>query len=114
VIANLLNGEDVDNISWRDDGVDLGVFVASNGYPVKPEIGKSIGPKEQFTNTQLNLNFASVAENSHGLVTDGGRLYLVHTHANTLQNAQDKIYSYLDSVDTTNVFYRKDIGRNAI
>ncbi len=113
VISNLFANEAVDDIRWRDHGIDLGVFVASNGYPANPEIGKTIGPREQFANSQLAINFASVAENSEGLVSDGGRLYLVHTHANNLQNAQDKIYSYLDTVDKTNVFYRQDIGNNS-
>ncbi|AKP66677.1 phosphoribosylamine--glycine ligase [Companilactobacillus ginsenosidimutans] len=113
VIDNLLLNEDVDDITWRDHGLDLGVFVASNGYPTNPEMGKSIGTKEQFTDTQLEINFAGVNENDGELITDGGRLYLVHTHAHTLLNAQDKVYSYLENVDTTNVFYRKDIGHNS-
>lgn len=113
VISQLLNNEDVNNISWRDQGVDLGVFVASKGYPVDPILGKSIGPKSQFLNQQLKINFASVSECDNELVTNGGRLYVVKTHANSLQNAQDKIYSYLDTVDQTNVFFRTDIGKNS-
>ncbi|WP_125708166.1 phosphoribosylamine--glycine ligase [Companilactobacillus zhongbaensis] len=113
VILGLLNNEDIDDITWKDQGVDLGVFVASKGYPTEPIIGKTIGPKSQFQNQQLKINFAGVSESNNELVTNGGRLYVVKTHANTLQNAQDKIYSYLDTVDQTNVFFRRDIGKNA-
>lgn len=113
VITNLLDHEDIDDIAWKDEGLNLGVFVASKGYPSCPITGRSIGPKSQFINQNLNINFASVSEKGDELVTNGGRLYLVETHAKSLQNAQDKIYSYLDDVDQTNVFYRKDIGSNA-
>ncbi|MQS51503.1 phosphoribosylamine--glycine ligase [Companilactobacillus mishanensis] len=114
VIDTLLNGETVDNMDWRDDGVDLGVFVASKGYPENPDIGKDIGTKEQFQSCRYNLNFASVIENSTNLISDGGRLYCVQTHANNIQNAKDKIYSYLEDINTDNVFYRSDIGKNSI
>lgn len=113
VLYSLLVGEDVDDIAWKDKGIDLGVVVASKGYPAMPNTGHNLGDKEDFTNDQVHINFAAVSQGLDGLVSSGGRLYVVSTHANNLQNAQDKIYGYLDSIDDTNVFYRTDIGHNS-
>lgn len=113
VINALLNNENMDDIEWKDEGIDLGVVVASNGYPTRPQVGKFIGSKKDFQSDQVNVNFASVDDCGEDLISDGGRLYLVHGHANHLENAQDKIYSFLDKMDKTNVFYRSDIGKNS-
>lgn len=113
VIANLLDNVDIDDIKWRDEGIDLGVFVASKGYSIEPEIGLPIGQKIAFQDTHLKIDFASVSENGDQLFSNGGRLYLVTSHARNLQNAQDKIYSFLETVKNENVFYRQDIGNNA-
>ncbi|WP_125711675.1 phosphoribosylamine--glycine ligase [Companilactobacillus kedongensis] len=113
VIFGLLNNESLD-IEWKNEGTDLGVFVTSQGYPDNPQVGNIIDSKKKFLNYSDEINFAGVAEKNENLLTDGGRLFCVHAHADDLTEAQDNVYSFLDSVDATNIFYRRDIGKNSV
>ncbi len=56
---------------------------------------------------------ARFAENSRALLSNGGRVYMLVTTADTVQDAQ-KIYSELKNQDTTGLFYRTDIGSKAV
>ena len=57
---------------------------------------------------------ARFAENSRALLSNGGRVYMLVTTADTVQEAQEKIYSELKKQDTTGLFYRTDIGSKAV
>ncbi|MDY5635161.1 MAG: phosphoribosylglycinamide synthetase C domain-containing protein, partial [Streptococcus orisratti] len=52
--------------------------------------------------------------NSKALLSNGGRVYMLVTTADTVKAAQDKIYAQLDKQNTTGLFYRHDIGSKAI
>ena len=52
--------------------------------------------------------------NSKALLSNGGRVYMLVTTADTVKAAQDKIYAQLDKQNTTGLFYRNDIGSKAI
>jgi len=47
-------------------------------------------------------------------VTDGGRVLLVAAKSKTLKEAQAKVYTQLEKMDSDGVFYRHDIGFKAI
>ena len=47
------------------------------------------------------------------LVTNGGRVYLLETSADTVADAQAILYKQLKEQDTTGLFYRNDIGDKA-
>ncbi|MFD1417251.1 phosphoribosylamine--glycine ligase [Companilactobacillus keshanensis] len=113
VIFGLLNNEILD-IEWKSKGTDLGVFVASQGYPEDPKVGNVIDSKKKFLNYSGEINFASIDEEDENLLTNGGRLFCIHAHADDLPEAQNNIYSFLDNIDTTNIFFRHDIGKNSI
>lgn len=113
VIFHLLNKKDINQIVWQDNGVDLGVFVASQGYPKRPLIEKTIGNADQFKKYQYGINFAGVEIKNENIISNGGRLYCVHSYGLNIKEAKKNIYEFLDKIDTTYVFYRKDIGKNA-
>ena len=100
-------------LTWLDSGVTLGVVVASNGYPLDYEKGVAL-PAKTEGDIMTYYAGARFAENSRALLSNGGRVYMVVTTADTVQEAQEKIYSELKNQDTTGLFYRTDIGSKAV
>ncbi|CYU30524.1 phosphoribosylamine--glycine ligase [Streptococcus suis] len=100
-------------LTWLDSGVTLGVVVASNGYPLDYEKGVALPAKTEGDITTYYAG-ARFAENSRALLSNGGRVYMLVTTADTVQEAQEKIYSELKNQDTTGLFYRTDIGSKAV
>ncbi|HEM5322988.1 TPA: phosphoribosylamine--glycine ligase [Streptococcus suis] len=100
-------------LTWLDSGVTLGVVVASNGYPLDYEKGVELPEKTKGDITTYYAG-ARFAENSRALLSNGGRVYMLVTTADTVQEAQEKIYSELKNQDTTGLFYRTDIGSKAV
>ncbi|MGQ7462241.1 phosphoribosylamine--glycine ligase [Streptococcus suis] len=100
-------------LTWLDSGVTLGVVVASNGYPLDYEKGMVLPAKTEGDLTTYYAG-ARFAENSRALLSNGGRVYMLVTTADTVQEAQEKIYSELKTQDTTGLFYRTDIGSKAV
>ena len=100
-------------LTWLDSGVTLGVVVASNGYPLDYEKDVVLPAKTEGDITTYYAG-ARFAENSRALLSNGGRVYMLVTTADTVQEAQEKIYSELKKQDTTGLFYRTDIGSKAV
>ncbi|HEM2798080.1 TPA: phosphoribosylamine--glycine ligase [Streptococcus suis] len=100
-------------LTWLDSGVTLGVVVASNGYPLDYEKGVELPAKTEGDITTYYAG-ARFAENSRALLSNGGRVYMLVTTADTVQDAQEKIYLNLKNQDTTGLFYRTDIGSKAV
>ena len=100
-------------ITWLDEGVTLGVVVASEGYPLDYEKGL---PLPEKTDGDIITYYAGAkfAENSRALLSNGGRVYMLVTTADTVSAAQEKIYDQLKKQDTTGLFYRTDIGSKAL
>ena len=91
----------------------LGVVVASKGYPLDYE--KSVVLPEKTAGDIITYYAgAKFAENGQDLLSNGGRVYMLVTTADTVKDAQATIYSELDKQDTTGFFYRNDIGSKAI
>ena len=100
-------------ITWLNEGVTLGVVVASEGYPLDYEKGL---PLPEKTDGDIITYYAGAkfAENSRALLSNGGRVYMLVTTADTVSAAQKKIYDQLKKQDTTGLFYRHDIGGKAL
>ena len=100
-------------ITWLNEGVTLGVVVASEGYPLDYEKGVELPAK---TDGDIITYYAGAkfAENSRALLSNGGRVYMLVTTADTVKAAQERIYDQLKKQDTTGLFYRHDIGGKAL
>ena len=110
-ITDILDGREP-TITWLDEGVTLGVVVASEGYPLDYEKGLSL-PEKTAGDIITYYAGAKFAENSKALLSNGGRVYMLVTTADTVSAAQEKIYDQLEKQDTTGLFYRTDIGSKA-
>ena len=91
----------------------LGVVVASNGYPLAYEKGVKLPSKTEGDIITYYAG-AKFAENSRALLSNGGRVYMLVTTADTVKETQDIIYSQLAQQKTEGLFYRTDIGSKAI
>ena len=100
--------------TWEDDNkTTLGVVLASNGYPTNVIKGAAI--PEIPVDESSHVYYAGVATDADGkLVANSGRVLLLETTADDIRSAQDKIYGVLDTLDTTGMFYRHDIGAKAL
>jgi len=47
-------------------------------------------------------------------LSNGGRVYMLVTTADSVKAAQNKIYTQLNKQNTTGLFYRTDIGSKAL
>ena len=89
----------------------FGVVLASKGYPKKPVHGQELG---SFPASEgIEIDYANVSRTLDHLKGAGGRLLMVIAEENTLQEAHDRVYSYLDQLDQPKCFYRHDIGAKA-
>ena len=90
----------------------LGVVVASNGYPIAYEKGVKLPAKTEGDIITYYAG-AKFAENGQDLLSNGGRVYMLVTTADTFKDGQNIIYSELNSQNTEGLFYRTDIGSKA-
>lgn len=110
-ITDILAGREPD-ITWLDAGVTLGVVVASEGYPLAYEKGVKLPPK---TEGEIITYYAGAKfDPNMNLRSNGGRVYMLVTTADSVKTAQDNIYKELAEQETTGLFYRHDIGSKAI
>ena len=91
----------------------LGVVVASNGYPLAYEKGVKLPAKTEGDIITYYAG-AKFADNGQDLLSNGGRVYMLVTTADTVKEAQDTIYSELTKQKTEGLFFRSDIGSKAI
>ena len=111
-ITDILD-EKTPDITWLEDGVTLGVVLASEGYPLDYQKGVFL-PEKTSGDIVTYYAGARFAENGKALLSNGGRVYMLVTTADTVQAAQEKIYKELDNQNTDGLFYRNDIGSKAI
>jgi phosphoribosylamine---glycine ligase len=107
-------------LCW-DERFCVCVVLASGGYPGKYEKGKTIEGLDFFADKEDVFVFHAGTELvhspqtiDHSVVTNGGRVLGVSALADTVAQAQSKVYSAIDNVDFENMFYRKDIANKAL
>mgnify|MGYP003291243656 CR=1 FL=1 len=89
----------------------LGVVMAANGYPGKYAKGFEIKNLENVK--QQVFHMGTKFENGQWL-SNGGRVLFVVGQGATLQEAQKDAYAGVQSIDCTELFYRNDIGWQAL
>ncbi|MFJ5717320.1 phosphoribosylamine--glycine ligase [Neobacillus sp. NPDC093127] len=113
VILELLDGKHPELI-W-DDQMMVGVVVAAKGYPEVYQKGAVLSGLADINNVKVVTFHAGTVKNELGeFVTAGGRVLLVGAKAESLVEAQERVYRELGKLTCDEVFYRKDIGIKAI
>ncbi|MDT1995876.1 phosphoribosylamine--glycine ligase [Carnobacterium divergens] len=112
LIDDLLNNQ-VPVVEWQKKGYDIGIVIASDGYPDAYQ--KEIILPDLTKLEEVQVYYAGVKKNKTGnLVSNGGRIYLIEAQGDTLKEAADKAYQQLKAVDTEGTFYRMDIGKKVM
>ncbi|KAA0546364.1 phosphoribosylamine--glycine ligase [Bacillus sp. BGMRC 2118] len=110
VMLDLLSGKEP-NLVWSEKAV-VGVVVASKGYPNSYEKGMKLEGLNKIVNAQVF--HAGTALMNGDIVTDGGRVLLLVSSGDSIQQAQKVVYEELKHVQSNSLFYRRDIASKAI
>lgn len=104
-----VDGKDFET-EWHDEMM-LGIVLASKGYPGSYEKGVEIKGLEDVESSVYHMG---TARKDGRLVTAGGRVLMVVGKGATLAEARDKALADIALIDCDNLFYRKDIGKQAL
>ena len=110
VFHAIATGEALDKIQWRKQAT-VGVVMASCGYPGAYTKGYEITGLENFDGQVLHMG---TAIKDGKLVTNGGRVLMCIAHGDDIRQAQQKVYSEIEKIHCSNLFYRKDIAHWAL
>lgn len=94
-----------------DEGAACCVVMASSGYPLNYEKGKTINIPDEMTD--VFVAGAKLSEDGE-LITSGGRVLGVTAVGRSLEGAIEKAYKKVERIDFDGSFYRKDIGKRAL
>ncbi|XJS11704.1 phosphoribosylamine--glycine ligase [Aerococcaceae bacterium WGS1372] len=108
VIQAHLNKEDIE-IRLKDQ-FNLGIVLAAKGYPADPIMNIPIKYTEEWAE---QVYYAGVRlDDNDQLVSKGGRILMLTSSGETLQEARENAYSLMHQLKVQNSFYRNDIGLN--
>ncbi len=101
-------------VNWADDHA-MTVVMAANGYPGTYEKGTVIRGLDTMPEDSRNMVFHAGTKAADGaILASGGRVLNVTARGDSLQEARDRAYAMVDSVDWPDGFYRSDIGWRAL
>ena len=105
-ILDVMSGKEV-QLKWSEK-VSHGVVMASTNYPASSTKGSLITGLE---NSDALIYHMGTKETKEGLVTNGGRVLMVVTMENTLEEAFKHTYEEVNKIHCKDLFYRHDIGK---
>lgn len=96
------------DLQWSNEAM-LGVVIAAEGYPGTIEKGNPLPNLSEISeNTEVYHAGTKLVDGQY--VGNGGRVLLVGAKADTLKEAQQKVYEAIEKEQWGKFFYRKDIG----
>jgi phosphoribosylamine--glycine ligase len=98
-------------LSW-DRRTALGVVLAAHGYPMQPRKGDLITGIPQESDDACVFH-AGTTLNEAGLHTSGGRVLCVTALADSVRQAQSRVYALINGIAIEGMQYRSDIGHRA-
>lgn len=106
VILDVLDGK-TPELKW-DNQVTLGVVMASTGYPTSSYKGALI---ENLEEVESQIFHMGTLLKEGKWYTDGGRVLIVVSSGDTLEEAYQKAYQDVKKIHCEQLFYRTDIGK---
>lgn len=87
---------------------NLGVVLAAEGYPSLPKANIPLNIPKTIED---NVYFSGVdGSPEKGLQSSGGRILMVTSSGDTIEEAREKVYNDMKQFDIQDTFYRTDIG----
>jgi phosphoribosylamine--glycine ligase len=109
IFEGVATGTPVPEPLW-EDGVTLGVVLASKGYPGHYEKGFDINGLD-LVDAQVYHMGTAIRDGQ--LFTNGGRVLMVVSGGKDLSAARQKVYAEVAKIGCENLFYRNDIAHIA-
>ena len=97
-------------LKWKDKS-SITVVMAAKGYPGRYETGLAIKGIQGFEKKDVTIFHAGTANIQGETVINGGRVLGITAEATTLKDAISLVYTAISELDSTNLVYRKDIGK---
>lgn len=97
-------------LEWKDRYC-FGVVLASKGYPGEYQKGKAI--KGLIDGEHFYIH-AGTEKKADTFYSNGGRVMLVGAQHNDFEQARQVVYHAMNAIDSSDFFYRKDIGHLAL
>lgn len=109
LIEAVLEGKDFET-RWSDD-CTLGIVLAAEGYPGKYQKGIRIKGLE---GTDAIVYHMGTEKDTEGFKSNGGRVLMVVGIGDNLLKARDNALDAIRKIDAPGLFYRTDIGHQAL
>ena len=97
-----------------DARVSMGVVMAAQGYPGKPNSGDEITGLGDMDDPAMKVFHAGTREENGDVVTSGGRVLCATALGKDIAEAQRLAYRLADSITWKGCWYRRDIGYRGI
>jgi len=102
------------SVSW-DARCALGVVLAAQGYPGKVRTGDAISGHDRAFGPEVKVFHAATRFDGDGrVVSNGGRVMTVCALGATIEAAQSHAYAAAAQIKYDGMFYRRDIGHQAV
>ncbi len=86
----MLKGQAPSELLWENEGYNVGVVVAAEGYPGDYLKGM---PLPDFSTEDVTIYYAGIRKEEGNLVGSGGRIYLVESSGKTLTGKNKHLHS---------------------
>ncbi len=110
VFHAIATGESLSEVRFHEQAT-VGVVLASKGYPAHYEKGFPITGTADFDGLIFHMGTRSA---NGQLLTNGGRVMMCIATADSIPEAQHKVYHEIQKIHCDNLFYRKDIAHQAL
>jgi len=118
---NITKNKNISAIKWSKKTA-VTVVLASKNYPSTPIKDEIINYNNHldfrsYNNQNYNnkvFHAATYLDHNNNLRTNGGRVLAVTQLADSLQQAQNKVYDSINNISWPSMFYRTDIGYKAL
>lgn len=97
-----------------DERPALGVVLAAGGYPESYRKGDVVHGLGKLQGDDIKVFHAGTSENNGDVVTNGGRVLCATALGATVTAAQQRAYELTHSISWNNVYFRTDIGHQAV
>ena len=96
-------------LKW-DERFSLGVVLASDGYPLKYEVGKNISGLSDGDSGDVKVFHAGTSFKGEEIITNGGRVLCVTALGNNVEDAKRTAYQRAAEISWDGLYMRSDIG----
>jgi len=105
--------EELPEIQWNE-GYGVTVVIASEGYPEQFEKGFPIEGLDKIKGESVVFHAGTSKNNEGAFVNNGGRVLMVTSNGETIEEAIKNVYTATDLISFKNAYFRKDIAHREL